>query len=160
MSLTQLFPVIPWYLYLVFPIETLAWFIACPPTTVLIFLIQTFVARLYWKGINVLSRFQKKTKTPKVVSVECVGLWKHRLSQSRSHGFLVSCGRTRHERRAFARSLGARTIALRAHCRATRSKARHASKSNGSIMAFYLNLEKLGKPERCVFRHLLRKLNL
>ena len=54
-------------------------------------------------------------KTPKVVSVGCVGLWKHRLSQSRSHGFLVWCGRTRHERRAFARSLRfALTVALRA----------------------------------------------
>ena len=40
-----------------------------------------------------------------------------RLSQSRSHGFLVWCART------------ARSLALRAHCRATRSKARLVSKS-------------------------------
>ena len=45
----------------------------------------------------------------------------HRLSQSRSLGFLVWCGRTRHERRAFARSRSALvrsrfalTVALRA----------------------------------------------
>ena len=67
-----------------------------------------------------------------------------RLSQRRSLGFLVWCGRTRHERRAFARSrfalarsrsaLRARTIALRAHSRATRSKARLVSKSNFEFM--------------------------
>ena len=34
------------------------------------------------------------------------------LSQSRSHGFLVWCGRTRHERRAFARSLALRAQKL------------------------------------------------
>ena len=47
----------------------------------------------------------------------CVNLKEeYRLSQSRSHGFLVWCGRTRHEL-SLARSrfaLGARTIALRA----------------------------------------------
>ena len=37
-----------------------------------------------------------------------------RLSQRRSLGFLVWCGRTRHERRAFARSRFALTVALRA----------------------------------------------
>ena len=46
-----------------------------------------------------------------------------RLSQSRSHGFLVWCGRTRHELSLV------RSLALRAHCRATRSKARLVSKS-------------------------------
>ena len=54
-----------------------------------------------------------------------------RLSQSRSHGFLIWCGRTRHEL-SLARSrfaFGARTISLRAQCRATRSKARLVSKS-------------------------------
>ena len=67
-----------------------------------------------------------------------------RLSQSRSLGFLVWCGRTRHEHsfrslalrarslplRARSLPLRARTIALRAHSRATRSKARLVSKSS------------------------------
>ena len=44
--------------------------------------------------------------------------WSTRLSQSRSLGFLVWCGRTR-------------SLALRAHSRATRSKARLVSKSIG-----------------------------
>ena len=58
---------------------------------------------------------------------------KNSLSQSRSHGFLVWSGRTRLARSCFA--LGARTIALRAHCCATRSKARLVSKSSLKIMA-------------------------
>ena len=45
-----------------------------------------------------------------------LGRGKCRLSQNRSHGFLVWWG----------------TIALRAHCRATRSKARLVSKSRES----------------------------
>ena len=53
-----------------------------------------------------------------------------RLSQSRSHGFLVWCGRTRLSLARSRFALGARTIALRAHCRATRSKARLVSKSS------------------------------
>ena len=72
-----------------------------------------------------------------------------RLSQSRSHGFLVWCGRTWHE--AFARSLarasrsalGARTIALRAHCRATRSKARLVSKSSQTLDDHFASYENI-----------------
>ena len=53
------------------------------------------------------------------------GTFSARLSQSRSLSFLVWCGRTSFRSLA----LRARTIAVRAHCRATRSKARLVSKS-------------------------------
>ena len=68
------------------------------------------------------------TNAPKILDIKLTSeqifskncLWVSlRLSQSRSLGFLVWCGRTRHDR----------TIALRAASRATRSKARLVSKS-------------------------------
>ena len=82
-----------------------------------------------------------------------------RLSKSRSHGFLVWCGRIRHERRrAFARSpfaLGARTIALGAHCRATRSKARLVSKSIPLWNAITDTPRTVAKsPAKTIYRHL------
>ena len=58
-----------------------------------------------------------------------------RLSQSRSRGFLVWCGRTRGFR---SLALRGRTIALRAHCRATRSKARLVSKSTLFAVSLFL----------------------
>ena len=54
-----------------------------------------------------------------------------RLSQSRSHGFLVWFGSTRHEL-SLARSLALR--ARRSNDRATRSKARLVSKSMASLL--------------------------
>ena len=66
------------------------------------------------------------------------------LSQSRSHGFLVWCGRTRHERRAFARSLALR--ARRSYDRASRSLSRYALKSSTCEQVYHLTYKR-SKPE-------------